>query len=355
LEEWLPKDNENIPFFVDEPLMPSEPQGFAPDQMVRCEECLRANPPTRLNCFYCAAPLPVSKTRADLLKPSLKPVENWALGYNNIFLPQAKETASEALGEAAALLKLDPNDLSRLLSSPTPMPLTRTGTLDEAQLIGRRLNVLGFETRIVSDADLELRESPPVRLRSISIDENGFTPKLIVESDESQIHWSQLVLLVTGRLSRKRVELHELKGGRGENEIHDESQFFADEAVADLYSEDPDRKFRILANGFDFSGLRGKRLLVAENFSMLLKLIRDKAPLAEYDDGYNSCRHALEIVWPCGQQTEASGWRRLRFGKYTVGAVSESSNEDQFTRYSRLRYLMKAQARPHSDHDEDSA
>ncbi len=150
---------------------------------------------------------------------------------------------------------------------------------------------------------------------------------------------------MTGRLSRKRVELQERKGGRGEDEIHDESQFFFDEAVLDLYSEDPDAKFRILSNGFDFSGLRGKKLLVAENFSLLLDLIRDQAPRAEYDDAYNSCRQALEMVWPCGQQTESSGWRRQRFGKYTVGAVTESSNEDQFTRYSRLRYFLKAQAR----------
>ncbi|MCM3905773.1 MAG: hypothetical protein ND866_29120 [Pyrinomonadaceae bacterium] len=341
----MPKDNENVPFFSDEPLTASEPQGFAPDQMVRCEQCLRANPPTRLGCLYCAAPLPVSEKTAELLKPSLKPVQNWALGYNNIFLPQATEIPVEALSEAAGLLKLSSNDLRRLLSSLTPMPLARTDSLDEARLIDRRLKDLGFEMAIVSDADLGLRESPPIRLRSVSIDENGLTPKLIVETDESQIRWSQLVLLVTARLSRKRIELQERKGGRGDNEITDESQFFADELVLDLYSEGPDAKFRILANGFDFSGLRGKRLLVAENFALLLDLIRDQSPRAEYDDAYNSSRQALEIVWPCGQQTESSGWRRQRAGKYTVGAVTESSNEDQFTRYSRLRYFLKARVR----------
>ena len=335
--------------------MPSEPQGFAPDQLVRCEECLRVNPPTRLSCLYCAAPLPVSEKTADLIKPSLKPLEDNAPGYNNIFLPQTVEIPGAALIEAASLLKLDPDDLGRLTSSPMPMPLARTETRDEAELIERRLKTLAFETRIVSDADLELRESPPTRLRSLSIDVNGFTPKLIVESDESQIPWRQLVLLVTGRLSRKRVELQERKGGRGENQIQDASQFFDDEVVVDLYSEDPDAKFRILANGFDFSGLSGKKLLVHENFSMLLDLIREKAPRAEYDDAYNSCRQALEIVWPCGQHTESSGWRRHRFGKYTVGAVSESSNEDQFTRYSRLRYFLKGATKPAVDHYEDPA
>ena len=110
------KDNENIPFFGDEPLMRSEPQGFAPDQMVSCEECLRTNPPTRLSCLYCAAPLPVSEETANLLKPSLKPVDDNALGYNNIFLPQTVEISEEALSDAAGLLKLDPKDLCRLTS-----------------------------------------------------------------------------------------------------------------------------------------------------------------------------------------------------------------------------------------------
>lgn len=341
----MPKDNENMPFFVDEPLMPSEPQGFAPDQLVRCEECLRVNPPTRLSCLYCAAPLPVSEKTADLIKPSLKPVDDNALGYNNIFLAQTVDVPAESLREAASLLKLDLNDLLRLTSTPMPLPLARTETRDEAELIERRLKALAFETRIVSDADLELQESPPIRLRSVNVDGDGFTPKLIVESDEPQIPWNQLVLLVTGRLSRKRVELHELKGGRGENKIQDVSQFFDDEAVVDFYSEDRNAKYRILANGFDFSGLSGKRLLVHENFSMLLDVIRERAPRAEYDVAYNSCKQALELVWPCVQHTESNGWRRQRFGKYTVGAVSESSNEDQFTRYSRLRYFLKAQAK----------
>ena len=350
----MPKDNENIPFFDDEPLKPSEPQGFAPYQLVRCDECLRANPPTRLSCLYCAAPLPVSEQTADLLKPSLKPVEDHALGYNNIFFPQTIEIPYETFSQAADLLKLGHNDLRRLTSCATPMPLARTDKLDEAELIERRLKVLGFDTKIVSDAALELRDAPPIRLRSVSIDENGLTPRLIVESDESQIPWAQLSLLVTGRLSRKRVEFQERKGVRGENEIQDASQFSDDEAVVDLYGKGAEAKFRILGKGFDFSGLRGKKLLVQENLSMLLDLIRSKAPRAEYDDAYNSCRQALEIVWPCGQHTESSGWRRQRFGKYTIGAVSESSNEDQFTRYSRLRYFLKTQTTPAINHDEDS-
>ena len=52
-------------------------------------------------------------------------------------------------------------------------------------------------------------------------------------------------------------------------------------------------------------------------------------------------RHALGIVWPLEQQTEARGWRRARVGRVNTEAVTKSDNEQQFTRYSRLRYYLK--------------
>lgn len=316
--------------------------------MVRCEECLRANPPTKLNCLYCAASLPANERTSDFLRPSLKPVPSWTLGYNNIFLPDGTEIQPQSLREAADLLKLSTENLRKLVSNTRPLPLARTDTLEESELIDRKLKAMGFATAIVSDAELGIRESP-LRLRSVRIDENGLTPKFIGETDESTIRWDRLALIVTGRLSRKRVELQERKAGRGQNEIEQADLFFADEAVLDLYFEDPDFKFRIFANGFDFSGLDGKKLVVAENFAMLVGLLLEKATNAEYDEAYNSCRQSLEIVWPCEQLTESSGWRRERPGKITVGAFTETNNEDQFTRYSRLRYLLGDQGKIHNE------
>ena len=317
--------------------------------MVRCEECLRANPPTRLNCLYCGASLPANEGTSDFLRPSLKPVQSWTLGYNNIFLPDGTEIQPQSLREAADLLKLSSENLRKLVSNTGPLPLARTGTREESELIDRKLKAIGFATAIVSDAELGIRESPPIRLRSVRIHENGLTPKFIGETDQSTIPWDRLVLIVTGRLSRKRVELQERKMGRGQDEIEQADQFFADEAVVDLYFEDPDFKFRILANGFDFSGLDGKKLVVAENFPILMGQLREKATNAEYDDAYNSCRQSLEIVWPCEHLTESRGWRREGPGKITVGAVTETSNEDQFTRYSRLRYLLEDRSEIHNE------
>jgi len=340
----LPKDNENILFLGDEPLSPSEPLGFTPDQMVRCEECLRANPPTRLSCLYCAATLPVNENTTDLIKPLLSPVENWAQGFNNIFLPQAIEPDSETLSQAARLLKVDTNELSRVMGFGTPLPLARTATFDEASLVTRRLEALGLQTRIISDEDLALKESPPVRLRAMTFDKVGLTPRRISDSEEYRISWNKLVLLVTGRLFNQRVEISERKSGRGESEIVDASEFVTDEVVLDLYAEQPRINFRISANGFDFSCLTEKKMIAAENFALLLRTIREKATSADFDESYNSCRQALEIAWPAGSQTGSRGWRRQRPGKISIGAVTENSNEVQFTRYSRLRYCLKVKS-----------
>jgi hypothetical protein len=70
----LPKDSENISFF-DELPQPTEPLGFSHQQMVRCDDCLRANPPTRVTCLYCGYALPQTEASVALAKPTLRPLE----------------------------------------------------------------------------------------------------------------------------------------------------------------------------------------------------------------------------------------------------------------------------------------
>ena len=121
----MPKDNENIRLPLIGPVEPSEPQGFAPDQMIRCDECLRANPPTRINCLYCSVPLPHTETSARLRRPVLRPLEKHELGYNTIVLSGSETLADETIAEAATLLKLKPDELGRILAEGAAMPLVK--------------------------------------------------------------------------------------------------------------------------------------------------------------------------------------------------------------------------------------
>ena len=100
----MPKDNENIRLPLLGPVEPSEPHGFTAEQMIRCDECLRANPPTRINCLYCSVPLPMTEASARLRKPILRKPEKHQLGYNTILLPKEQTFSAEAIAEAAALV-----------------------------------------------------------------------------------------------------------------------------------------------------------------------------------------------------------------------------------------------------------
>jgi hypothetical protein len=342
----LPKDNETVPFVSDEPIDRLEPQSFAPDQMVRCEECLRANPPTRVNCLYCAVPLPTNETTIHLQKPALRPLESWEQGYNNILWPPPANPGDPGLTEAATVLRLTATDLARILEFRMPLPVARAATLDEALLVQRRLGPLGIETRIVADAELGLEESGTTKARAIEIDDTGIRAFQTPETPALDIQWSDFDLLVAGRLISRRVEVKEQKGARADNSIVDSSEYFTDEPVFELHFGSPSMSLRFSANSFDFSCLgKTKSLLAAENLATLIKRLCENAPHAELDDSYDQVRKVLDVAWPAQQQNESSGWRRERPGKYIVGSATETNNEKQFTRYSRLRHYLFAAAK----------
>ena len=331
----MPKNNENIPLPVLGPIEPSEPPGFAPDQMIRCEECLRVNPPTRINCLYCSVPLPVTESSRHLRKPILRPPEKHALGYNTIVLPSSGAATPESIGNASSFLKLKPEDFEQILAERVPLPVARTASSEEAQLVNDRLAELGFRVFTLQD------EGTVVRVRSLCLSAAGLVINPGQTTNEVDLAWSDVVLLVSGRLIEKRVEIKEVRTRRAENEILDMSELFSDEAVIDLYLSTNSETWRIGANGFDFSCLGAEKSLIAtENFTKLQRLLLTKATQARVDDSFNRLRSLLDLVWGSEQETESSGWRRERPGKLSIGMATVHNNERQFTRYSRLLYHL---------------
>ena len=329
----MPKDNENFRLSSLGPVEPSEPQGFTPDQMIRCEECLRANPPTRINCLYCNVQLPLTESSARLRKPILRRPEKHQLGYNTIVLPSSAALAAEAIVEAARLLKLKEPELERILAEGVPLPLARTASREEAELLLERLGDLGL--RVVTLVD----EGSVKRVKSLAFAESLLVINSGHPKDELEVSWSNVLLFVTGRLIEKRVEVQEVKTRRAENEILDASEFFSDEPVIDIYFSTHSETWRIGASGFDFSCLGSEKALVAnENIVRLQGRLIAHATGAQFDDSYNRLRPVLDLAWGLEQETKSSGWRRQRPGKLSLGMATINSNEPQFTRYSRLRY-----------------
>ena len=340
MEDLLPKDNENIPFLG--PIEPTEPQGFSPEQMVRCEECLRANPPTRVSCLYCGASLPVTESSARLRKPVLRQPEKHQPGFNSILIPLDRALPDETINETAALLKLTPENVQALMSQSVPMPVARTASREEAELVTDRLRDLGLTCITLSDEELGLlfSDNTVKRVRAMRFDDSLLTMQL-AGGEEIEVSWTEIVLILPGRLIETRVEVKERLTRKPEKELLDTSEFFRDEAVIDLYTSAQPFTWRVGASGFDFSCLESeKALIVNENIVRLQRLLAAKAVNARFDDSYPRVRNLLELAWSTQQETQSSGWRREGPGKLSVGLATTKSNETQFTRYSRLRYFF---------------
>ena len=333
----MPKDNENIPFIVG-PVEPTEPQRFSAEQMIRCEACLRANPPTRVSCLYCVAPLPLTEASARLRKPVLRPPEKHQSGYNNILLPAEQAVSESVITGAASLLKLSVENVRDVLALREPLPVTRTASREEAELVSERLRELGLESLFVSDDELG---NVVRRVRSMTFDDDLFTIHQAGSVEQTRVLWSEIVLIVPGRLFETKLEIKERMTRKSENEILDTSQFFRDEDVVDFYTAINSSTWRVGANGFDFSCLgREKALVVNENMRKLRALLVEKSVNAKVDDSYARVRNVLELAWTTQPETQSSGWRRERPGMLSVGMSTIRSNEVQFTRYSRLRYYL---------------
>ena len=336
----MPKDNENIPFLG--PIEPSEPQGFSAEQMIRCEECLRANPPTRVSCLYCGAPLPVTESSARLRKPVLRQPEKHQPGYNSILIPPCRAVSDETVSAAAALVKLSHENVQALMCQSVPMPLARTASREEAELVTQRLRNAGLTCITIGDEDLGLSFSDNTvkRVRAMRFDDVFLTIQL-AGGEEVEVTWADVILIVPGRLVETRVEITERLTRKPEKELLDTSEFFRDETVIDFYTAKHPFTWRVGAGGFDFSCLENEKTLIAnENIARLQRVLVARAVNAQVDDSYPRVRNLLELAWSTQQENQSSGWRRSAPGKLSVGLSTSKSNESQFTRYSRLRYYF---------------
>lgn len=327
---------------------------FAPEQMVACVECLRANAPTRMACLYCGAALPQTEQSAALRRPTLKRLEEWEQGFNVVTLPRAAGAlTSDAAEEAASLLRLHVGGLKEIVLAGRAMPLARAANADEAWLVVERLRDLGLSTEVFPD---EVLARKPTRVRAFEFEEDALVCRVGPESEPRRVVWSEVVLLVTGRFVSRRVEVSERKRAlSGRTQTGEMRELTSDEAVLDLYTSCVDEHeaqgtggagFRVLAGGFDYTCLgERKGLMAAENFNTLVAALRERAPSAVHDEEYASLRPLLSDVWPSAERTESLGLRRERAGRFNTEAVTIVSNETQFTRYARLRHLLVLRAR----------
>ena len=321
----------------------AKPQSFAITEMNTCAECLRSNPPTRTNCLYCGAQLSIGEYIREpqtTPEPVAEP-ESIGPGFHVVLVPgQAKAPAEVSLTEIAALLQLQPNEVESAFGLNRSIPLLRAATFDEGKRMTERLRALGIEVRVLPEEGLEL-DLPTRKIRSLQLSEEGLTAHLTIGGPMS-ISWSELSLMVAGRLLVSRRESEERQGRRGSKPV-DSRELFSDEPVVDLYRKSDAVGFRISVNSFDFSCLGDRKAMTAfENLATVINLVKTRAPGIEFDDSYRSLRTVLNNVWPLEPQTRKGEWRRSGVGKVDVSTITILDNENQFNTYSRLRQQIKS-------------
>jgi hypothetical protein len=312
--------------------------------MITCEECLRANPPTRANCLYCGAQLSPGEYESEqqTTPEPVKEPDSISPGFHVVLVPgPAKSPAEVSITEIAALLQLQPNVVESAIELNRPVPLLRAATFDEGTALADRLRGLGVEVTVLPEEDLEL-DVPTKRIRSLELSDEGLTANLTIGGPVS-ISWSELRLMVAGRLLINRRESEERQSRGGRSKPVDSREFFSDEPVVDLYRKSDAVGFRISVNSFDFSCLGNRKAMTAfENLATLINLVKTRAPAIEFDDSYRNLRTVLNNVWPLEPQTRKGEWRRSGLGKVDVSTITSIENENQFNTYSRLRQQIKA-------------
>lgn len=313
---------------------------FEPGELVACDKCSRANAPTRMNCLYCGAPLPVTERSAALRRPALRKLEEWEQGFNVVLHPPFKRPAPETFEELASLLRLDAARLSEMFDTGATLPVARAASEEEAELVVGRLKARGLDAEVFGDDSLA---RTPVRVRALAFDTDALVLMPTVEVEPARVSWDEVLLLVVGRVVTRRVEMEERPSKlSGRSRLTDAREVASDEAVLDIYTSDAACEgFRVMADGFDYSCLGAcKGLLARDNFKTLTLKLRESATRAALDEEYARLRGVLASAWPPAERNESGGLRRERPGRLNTESVTVVSNETQFTRYARMRRLL---------------
>ncbi len=316
-------------------------QPFAPAELIACDACGRANAPNRATCIYCGKNLASTGVQTPL--KSIPTTQTDASPDSGLVLVigESKEILDEQADKLSALMQVEARALRSCIGAGGPLPLLKPATVEEAARLSADLRSAGLEAMSISDQELSMATQFR-KIRSLEIREDSIAALPKSETD-CPVSFTDVLLLVTGRVITNRVEIEEKRRRRSVTPV-DSRQFVADESVMDIYTRPNAASWRIYANTFDFSCLgTAKRMTGFENFTALVYLISERMPNVIVDDSYYRKRAVLETVWPV-EQTDKSELRLAGRGKLNVSNITTSDNESQFNKYSALVWHLRAKA-----------
>lgn len=318
----------------------TSPAGFSSAELIACNTCQRLNPPTRSNCIYCGAGLPVTAIyqKPEGISPPVPQAVAESGGYYLVLAPN-QQPAESSMAEIAALLQVKTTEANAALQAGGPAPFARAASEEQAVILAYKFHALGIE--VITVAHEALHAGPPQKIRSLEFSDDTLVGCATSGGGRFSALWDDIILIVTGRLTTSRMVVEE-RQRRGGSKPIDSRELFSDEAIIDLYSRSNEAGWRISASGFDFSCLGpAKAITTFENFRSLIKLLRERARNVEVDESFSLLRPVLANVWPVEPQISKGEWRRSGAGRVDVSTITTTDNETQFTSYSRLRHWLK--------------
>jgi hypothetical protein len=318
----------------------SRPKSFAADELINCDKCARANPPTRLACLYCGAAL---ATAAQLEVSPLADSEDRTAssgdGFYVVLIPRETDQIDEAaVSQLALLLQVKTTELQNALSAGGALPLRLAKSAEDANRFTVNIQSLGLQVVTVAENQMKSSESF-VKIRAIELADESLSGLSLTSGARFTVEWSELNLLVVGRLITTQTEVEEKR--RGQQQQSDGRQNSADEAVLDIWT-DSNTAWRIFVNSFDFSCLGSMKSLTAfENAKALVQSFRERAPNIQINESYARVRPVLANVWPLEEQTRGSQLRHTGIGKRQLTTVTATDNQTQFNSYSRLLHYLR--------------
>lgn len=322
-----------------EQIITSEQIGFAPEELIDCEGCLKPNGPDRQKCLYCGHALPLTERNSAIAAGTFRRLESWEPGINVILTGNNSAINGNDIETAAKIVGMDASFIRSMIDARTMMPIARVENMASVESVLSEMSKVGLEAKILPDRELDA-DHPPIRLRSAEIEERSIRFTKFNSGGSVKVRFDEIALIVTGRIFRSRRE-EVIKRKRGETRVLEEFETSDDVGVMDIYSLDNKVGLRVLTNGFDFSVLgREKELLAEPNMTKLAEVLFDHSVNARFADEYDSVRPLLDLIWEPEFQKESHGLQMRGYGKREFGATFKSSNSQQFTKYSRMRRLM---------------
>lgn len=306
---------------------------------MNCPDCNRRTPAGRAVCIYCGASLPVARIETT---PRQRQIENSELAFNTVIDPARARVDEQTEAALASALQIEPIEAHAYVVTGKRVPIARSLTRQEAELIAALMRTCGVAASVVADEDLRLGKDL-VRARRITRDQGQI--EIHHSAGHVTIDLADIRLLVIGLIRNTRVDYSESMTRSRSNTggLVDSSEFRTDEMLVDVYTTSLEQSFRIKADAFDYSGLVWPLSFRAEvNFNTAISALRGAAPQAKIDEDFSRIRGLLGRAWPERSHVEARGVKRtgIYFRPIAQSSVI-SNNHDQFDRYSRLMFLLQ--------------